>query len=213
LAIDLAKAFDSVNHDFMTDVYKFFGFGDMFIKMLTVFTTGRNAHILFDNGLQGKNFPLECGNAQGNPPSPLQFNLCEEILLIKIEYSKTVKSILNFRMDPPPGEEPNRAGDQEQDPQQENDQGNNPQNFKNDKVEAFVDDGTILGRLNQQALLGIVKILKDFAAISGLKCNMSKSSLLLLGFGENKPVPEWVGECGFQIANEIKILGCNVTKK
>jgi exonuclease III len=82
LALDQAKAFDSLNHDFMTDVYKFFGFGNQFIKMLNTLTTGRTANILFDDGSKGGDFPLECGNAQGNSPSPLQFNFGEQILLV-----------------------------------------------------------------------------------------------------------------------------------
>jgi hypothetical protein len=35
LALDQGKAFDSLNHEFMTDVYKFFGCGNQFIKILT----------------------------------------------------------------------------------------------------------------------------------------------------------------------------------
>jgi hypothetical protein len=50
LALDQAKAFDSLNHEFMTDVYKFFGFGQNFIKMLNTMTTGRTANIIFDDG-------------------------------------------------------------------------------------------------------------------------------------------------------------------
>jgi hypothetical protein len=98
LALDMAKAFDSVNHVFLTDVYKFFGFGNTLIKMLNTFTTGRHANILFDDGSKGQNFLLECGNAQGNPPSPLQFNFCEEILLIKLEYGRLIKSIISPRL-------------------------------------------------------------------------------------------------------------------
>jgi hypothetical protein len=70
LALDLAKAFDSVDHGFMTEVYRFCGFGENFIGMLNLFTTDRHAHIAFDDGVRGSNFPLECGNAQGNPPVP-----------------------------------------------------------------------------------------------------------------------------------------------
>jgi hypothetical protein len=34
LSVDLHKAFDSVFHEFMREVYKFFGFGDYFIRLL-----------------------------------------------------------------------------------------------------------------------------------------------------------------------------------
>jgi hypothetical protein len=101
LALDQAKAFDSLNHEFMTDVYKFFGFGQNFIKMLNTMTTGRTANIIFDDSSRGPDFPLECGNAQGNSPSPLQFNFGEQILLFKIELSPVINSILPRRLTVP----------------------------------------------------------------------------------------------------------------
>jgi hypothetical protein len=50
LALDMAKAFDTVRHDFMNLVYKFFGLGDWIIKALNTISTGRSAVILLDNG-------------------------------------------------------------------------------------------------------------------------------------------------------------------
>ena len=37
VAIDMAKAFDSLNHGFMQEAYRFFGFGENFVKMLFTF--------------------------------------------------------------------------------------------------------------------------------------------------------------------------------
>jgi Reverse transcriptase (RNA-dependent DNA polymerase) len=48
LAIDQAKAFDTVDHNFIRETYKFFGFDETFIKMLEITTMGRNATIVFD---------------------------------------------------------------------------------------------------------------------------------------------------------------------
>ena len=50
LYLDQRKAFDSVRHDFMLEVYKFWGIGENFSKMLNLITTGRNATIIFDDG-------------------------------------------------------------------------------------------------------------------------------------------------------------------
>ena len=82
LSLDQRKAFDSVRHDFMTEAYKFFGLGNNFIRMLNLITTGRNATIIFDDGSLSRQFLLETGAPQGNSPSPLQYNLCEEIAII-----------------------------------------------------------------------------------------------------------------------------------
>jgi hypothetical protein len=63
---------------------------------------------------------------------------------------------------------------------------------KKDKLEAFADDGTILARAEEQSLAEIKNILNQFAIISGLKCNMEKSTIMLMGFREDLPVPDWI---------------------
>jgi hypothetical protein len=50
LSVDLHKAFDSVFHEFMREVYKFFGFGDYFIRLSETLGNGRCAKIIFDDG-------------------------------------------------------------------------------------------------------------------------------------------------------------------
>jgi hypothetical protein len=50
LSVDLHKAFDSVLHEFMREVYKFFGFGEYFIKMSEALGNGRSAKIILENG-------------------------------------------------------------------------------------------------------------------------------------------------------------------
>jgi hypothetical protein len=193
LAIDQAKAFDSVNHNFLKHVYKFFGFGDYFVKLITTLTTGRNACIIFDDGSRGAIFPLECGNAQGNAPSPLQFNLADQILIFKIEYSPLIKSIINHRAvqlrmygerapgqpaAPDPGAVA-EGGEAAGDPQQQQLEGKIL--GTRDKLEAFADDGTVLARSEECTLNEIVNIVNNFADISGLKCNMDKSTIMLMG--------------------------------
>jgi hypothetical protein len=50
LSIDQAKAFDTVSHRFMNSVYKFFGFGPNFVKLLETLGNNRTACISFDDG-------------------------------------------------------------------------------------------------------------------------------------------------------------------
>jgi hypothetical protein len=61
LAIDQAKAFDTVNHAFVFEVYKFFGLPERFIDLLRITTMGRNARIQLDNGKFSKPIPLKTG--------------------------------------------------------------------------------------------------------------------------------------------------------
>jgi exonuclease III len=93
LALDQAKAFDSIDHNFLREVYTFFGFGENFIRMITTLTTNRNAFIIQEDNTHGEKFPLECGNGQGIATSPLQFNFGLQILLFKIEFCPLIKSV------------------------------------------------------------------------------------------------------------------------
>jgi hypothetical protein len=61
--------------------------------MLEITTMGRNATIMLDGGKLTKSFKLETGFTQGNAPSPLQFNFCEQIFIFKIKLDDRIKSI------------------------------------------------------------------------------------------------------------------------
>jgi hypothetical protein len=84
LSIDQSRAFDTISHKYMSEVYKFFGFGENFINVMDTIGTGRTAAILFEDWEIFQNFNLETGRPQGDGPSPLQYNMGEEIVLLKI---------------------------------------------------------------------------------------------------------------------------------
>jgi hypothetical protein len=96
LALDMAKAFDTVRHDFMNYVYKFFGLGDWLISALNTISTGRTAAILLENGGLTERFVLGTGFPQGNPPSPNQFNICQQIFIYKLEFDNRIEKIRNI---------------------------------------------------------------------------------------------------------------------
>jgi hypothetical protein len=95
LALDMAKAFYTVHHDYIQYVYKFFGFGDNLISMLNTISTGRTAAILTDDGIPTAPFNLRTGFPQGNAPSPNQFNIGEQILIFKFEFDPRIKGIVS----------------------------------------------------------------------------------------------------------------------
>jgi hypothetical protein len=95
LAIDQKKAFDSVYHGYMREVYRFFGFGPDFIKLLETIGTNRTARIIFcDNQYSGE-ISLERGFAQGNSPSPKKYNIGEQILIFRLEFDPSVAGVYN----------------------------------------------------------------------------------------------------------------------
>jgi hypothetical protein len=81
-------------------------------------------------------------------------------------------------------------------------------NRKSEKVEAFADDNNLMAKLDENSLRAIKNILLEFGILSGLKCNVDKSQIMLIN---NDNPPQWVRESGFAITNTLKILGFNVT--
>jgi hypothetical protein len=65
-SIDQTKAFDSVSHSYMSQVYDFFGFGDNIKKWLSSIGTGRTACIGLEQDSLTDTFPLGKGHAQGH---------------------------------------------------------------------------------------------------------------------------------------------------
>jgi hypothetical protein len=93
LSIDTAKAFDTVSHRYMHLVYSFFGFGPKFIKLMETLGNNRTACIAFDDGSHSAEITLECGRAQGNTSSPVEYNMAQQIVLFKIELCPEVQSV------------------------------------------------------------------------------------------------------------------------
>jgi hypothetical protein len=93
ISIDQKKAFDSILHSYCNDAFEFFGFGGNFIHMMNTLSTGRTARIILDNGKLSRTIALERGRPQGDSPSPRQYNIGEQVLLLKIDFDPGLKSI------------------------------------------------------------------------------------------------------------------------
>ena len=92
VAIDEAKAFDSLNHTFMKETWKFFGFGQQMSKMLNTIVENRSSCIIFGNNTYSRNFRIETGAMQGDGPSPLIFDFNQQILIFKLEFDPKISS-------------------------------------------------------------------------------------------------------------------------
>jgi hypothetical protein len=79
-------------------------------------------------------------------------------------------------------------------------------------VEAFADDATPMGKLDEQGLSAIKQIVSDFSLISGLKCNVDKSQIMLCGMRPTVPVPVYINNSGFGVVDSLNILGFKITK-
>ena len=99
VCIDFKKAFDSLDHGFILDVLKKFGFGPNFVRWVNLLLKEFNMRVL-NGGTPGDHFASERGARQGDPISSLLFILCIEILCIKLRSDPSVKGVsLNGQLD------------------------------------------------------------------------------------------------------------------
>ena len=92
LLLDIEKAFDSVNHDFLLEVLKQFNFGNKFIQWIQSLYFCRNTYVI-NNDFMTKPISMERGILQGCPVSPYLFPLAIEILAIAIRQNDNIHGI------------------------------------------------------------------------------------------------------------------------
>jgi hypothetical protein len=195
LSLDIKKAFDSLSHNFMRHALSFFNIGDRFINWILTICTNRKSCIIIDNNKTSRNFPLDRGNAQGDVISPYIFNICYQILLLKIELSLQIK-----KLDLPEPAIPELTG--------ELTGAERGVSYMSQKVFAFADDCNVITTYDNENLDNLINILAVFGEISGLECNIQKTNILIIGNEDNPPVP--VPVHAFSVTIELTILGFTV---
>jgi Reverse transcriptase (RNA-dependent DNA polymerase) len=177
---------------------RFFNFGDRLISWILTVCADRSASIIFNDGKLGPPINLERGNAQGDVISPFIFNICYQVLLLKLECDLQIKSI-----DLPEADI--------QDPDQFRNTLSGATlsvSYRAKKIFAFADDCNILCLLDKISIEKICTILRDFEIISGLSCNVQKSNILLIGHVPEDPASvNEISVLGFNIVDEITVLG------
>jgi hypothetical protein len=101
VAVDMAKAFETLSDTFLHEVFKFFGMGPNKIQWLKLLGENRQACILLEDGTYSRNFSLGRGCAQGDNISPNTFNFADQILIFKIELDPTFAGIAKNFFIPP----------------------------------------------------------------------------------------------------------------
>ena len=136
-------------------------------------------------------FNFDAGSAQGDPPSPLIFDLCIDPLIIKIERAKLLSQI------------PRRIL-------------SNGSNLDLSEVEVYADDMSPFITPSVENLRAFLSIFDSFYRLSGLSLNESKTILIPLGSNRND-LPAFIervgNHCPFGIEDNIKILGIQMDNK
>ena len=79
LKVDIAKAFDTLDWNFLLEVLRRFGFDEMFVTWILLILQSARLSVLV-NGMDVGFFSCSRGVRQGDPLSPLLFCLAEEVL-------------------------------------------------------------------------------------------------------------------------------------
>jgi hypothetical protein len=196
VAIDMAKAFDTLSHDFVEKTYEFFNIGSEMRRWLRLLGNNRTASINFGPNSNSPCFNLGRGRPQGDNLSPNTFNFGEQILIFKIELDVNILPI----------------------PRGANRMLNNVDNFfrfesnrETDKNESLADDNTTLTICERQSLLNIKETLTSFGNISGLECNFDKSCIMTTFIPSQEEV-DMIEEIGFKCVNKINLLGVEICR-
>jgi len=191
LSLDIQKAFDSLSHSYLQNVFNFYNFGPNISRWLTLLSTNRAARIIINSDITTEIFELERGNAQGDTISPFLFNLGYQILLFKLEYDLQIAG-LTERVELGPDFPPLPLNVSQVPP----------------RVYAMADDATLLIKMEVESLVRVRNILVDFEQLSSLSCNVEKTKLMQ--FGSNEPVLENITRIGFDIKTELTLLGLKI---
>ena len=95
VAVDIQKAFDSVNHQFLALDLKIYGFGKMFLKWIKTLLNNQESCII-NGGILTKYFKLDKGTHQDDPISAYLFILVLEIVFNSIRQNKDIHSLTFF---------------------------------------------------------------------------------------------------------------------
>ena len=96
VTMDIEKAFDSLDHDFLVNVSNKFVFGSNFISWIKLLLNSQKSHVI-DGGSTTPHFNLGNGTRQGDPVSADLFTLALEVLFVFIKSNEIIKGIEIFK--------------------------------------------------------------------------------------------------------------------
>ncbi len=185
ITLDAQKAFDSVDHNYLTEILKCYGFPLEYITWVKLIYTKLRANIMI-NGFLGEIIEIQRSVKQGDALSCALFIIAIDPLLRQIEKDKR---IIPFDM--------NR----------------NPKlNPINVKSATFADDITAICK-NREGIKHIIENYNSFSQITGINLNIPKTEILILG-KEKNTIQNFVisnDNCNYTITNQQSIKVCGIT--
>ena len=170
LKIDFEKAFDSVRWDFLYQVLDRMDFPKQWITWITgIFTSSRISVLV--NGAPTAEFTPTRGLRQGDPLSPLLFNLVGEAFSRLVDKAKDLNILKGVTL---------------------------PRCSSQITHLQFADDVVMFLDAQENSILGAKRVLQCFQVISGLKINFTKSCLC--GYSqEGSRIASWAAMLGCSV--------------
>ena len=181
LKLDFEKAFDIVRWDFLLEVLEVMNFGAKWINWIhNILSSARIAVLV--NGTPSEEFSPGRGLRQGDPLSPLLFNLISEVLSKLL--SKALEKEIFKGISCPGGSMISHL--------------------------QFADDTLLFIDSDPKSIRGLKRVLSCFELISGLKINYDKSNIY--GFHEDhRVISDWSSILGCKIGTgPFKYLGTTI---
>ncbi len=188
MCVDFAKAFDSVEHEMISNVLTFFGFGDYMVKMVNTLLNDRKSRIIFEGGYS-EDVIIGRGTPQGDRSSPYIFILCIEILIIRI-------NMLEGRGIDDSGLYVDIVRDID--------------GLEKLTSETYADDLTIIFRMSENSVEIILRLLREFELVSGLAINIGKTQLMISG---SDVWPTGMSIHDIEVVDKVTILGITIDRK
>ena len=95
VTMDIEKALDSLNHDFLLSVFNKFGFGENFIHWIKALSNNQQSFVI-NGGLTTSYFNLEKDAHQGDPISAYLFILALEVFFELIRNNADIREVIIF---------------------------------------------------------------------------------------------------------------------
>ena len=95
VTVDIEKAFNSLDHEFLLVVLNKFGFGNYFIDWIKIFSTNQESCVI-NGGSTTSYFRLEKGARHGDPISTYLFIIALEIIFAMVKNNANIKGLNIF---------------------------------------------------------------------------------------------------------------------
>jgi len=186
VSLDAAKAFDSVDHGYMFETLKRFGFSDQFVSTVKMLYKDIKAEILV-NGFKTTFIRIKRCVKQGDALSCALFIICLDPLLRNIENNKRIKHV-EIKTPLSNKKVKNKSG-------------------------AYADDVGAIVLKDEDSINQIFHEYSRFSGISGIKINETKSEIMSLKGGEFSPerIKVNTGSSSFELETVEKVKICGIT--